>query len=243
MPMNLDVNVSAAQAALPADLRPRAVIFDCDGLLLDTERLWTLSERAVVEGRGGRWTMEFKRRLLGRAVPEAAEVIAAEVGAPAAATAIEQALEAGFLDALAEHGCDARPGAPELARALHCAGVPLAVASNSRRHLVVEAVSSAGLDDVFEVIVSAGDDYGERPLEPKPAPDVYREACARLGVDPVTAIALEDSQTGIEAARSAGLRVIGVPSLPGQTLEAEVVVPSLAALTLVGAPRDPSRID
>lgn len=215
-------------------------VFDCDGLLLETESRWTLGERAAVEAWGGAWTAGFKQRLLGRAVPEAAAVIAAEVGAPPAAVPqIAAALDQGFSDALREHGCDAMPGAIELVRGLRHAGVPVAVASNTRRGQVEEALLAAGLRDAFDVVVSVGDDGDDnRPIAPKPAPEVYLRACALLGVAPAETIALEDSPTGVAAARRAGLRVVGVPSLPEQALDADVVVPSLATLSFDAATRE-----
>jgi HAD superfamily hydrolase (TIGR01509 family) len=213
--------------------RPAAVVFDCDGLLLDTESRWTLGERAALEAWGGVWVPSFKQRLLGRPLPEAAAVIAAEAGAPPAEVPrIAAALEAAFLDALREYGCEAMPGAAELARALRRGGVPIALASNSRQGQVRAALEAAGLAEVFDVVVCVGDDDGGREIPPKPAPEVYLRACALLDVPPADAVALEDSQTGVDAGRRAGLRVIGVPSLPGQTLEADVVVPSLAAVSV-----------
>lgn len=213
-----------------------AVVFDCDGLLLETESRWAIAERAAVERWGGRWGPDVKEQLLGCAVPEAGRVIARLVGAPeAAAPEIAAALDEGFSRALAEHGCTPMPGAAELARGLRDAGVPIAVASNTRKGQVEEALAAGGLIDVFDVVVSAGDSEGDaRVLEPKPAPDVYMQACGLLGVEASEALALEDSQTGIDAARAAGMRVIGVPSLPGQTLDADAVVSSLATLS----PRD-----
>jgi HAD superfamily hydrolase (TIGR01509 family) len=213
--------------------RPDGVVFDCDGLLLDTESRWTISERGVVQAWGGVMRPDLKQRLLGRALPDAAKVIAEEVGASADAIPdIAVALDEGFSAALAVHGCVAMPGAVELAGALRRAGIPIALASNTRRAHVELALAAAGLADVFEVIVSAGDACGGRPLPPKPAPDIYLRACALLQVDPADAIALEDSPTGVQAGRQAGLRVIGVPSLEEHVLEADAVIPSLAALSL-----------
>src|SRR4051794_19543028 len=96
-----------------------AVIFDCDGLLLDTESRWTMAERATVERWGGTWTPDFKEQLLGVAVPEAGERIARYVGAPIAeAPLIAEALDRGFEDALEAHSCHARDGVADLIEAL-----------------------------------------------------------------------------------------------------------------------------
>jgi HAD superfamily hydrolase (TIGR01509 family) len=102
---------------------------------------------------------------------------------------------------------DARPGAVELvARLRELGGVALGLASNSPRYLVDDALRTAGLADAFDAIVTSDD--VERA---KPAPDIYLLACERLGVKPADAVALEDSASGIAAARAAGLAVIGVP--------------------------------
>jgi HAD superfamily hydrolase (TIGR01509 family) len=216
------------------------VVFDCDGLLLETESRWTIAERAVVEEWGGDWTTDLKRRLLGRAVTEAAGVIAAEVGAaPESAREIVAALDAGFSAALRTHGCKAMPGAATLVDALRRAEVPTAVASNTRRAQLQEALLLAGLADAFEATVSAGDEVdGGYVLQPKPAPDVYLHACALLSLAPARTLALEDSPTGVAAARGAGLRVLGVPSLQDQKLDADAIVPSLASLTIDDATRE-----
>jgi HAD superfamily hydrolase (TIGR01509 family) len=204
-----------------------AVVFDCDGLLLDTESRWTIAEQATVERWGGTWDPEFKRQLLGVAVPQAGERIAAYVGvALTEAPAIARALDDNFATALEEHGCHPRDGVAELVDALVCAGIPIAVASNSSHELVVAALRHSGLPARFSAVVCAG---GE--LAPKPAPDVYLAACRALDVQPSAAVALEDSQTGIDAGRAAGLLVMGVPSLPGERLDADAVV---ATLALVG---------
>jgi HAD superfamily hydrolase (TIGR01509 family) len=116
------------------------------------------------------------------------------------------------------------PGARELLAALRERGVPLGLATNSGREFATRALRSAGLHDVFDAIVSAQD--VERP---KPAPDVYLEAAARLGVAPADCVALEDSETGVAAARAAGMTVVGVPSFPAIDLSAaDLVADSLA---------------
>jgi HAD superfamily hydrolase (TIGR01509 family) len=203
-----------------------AVVFDCDGLLLETESRWTMAERATVERWGGTWSTDLKRRFLGLSVRDAATRMALELGAPPEdAPAISRALEEGFERALAEHGCDAMDGVPELLAALREAGVPVAVASNTRHELVRVAIAHSGLDTRFAAIVCAGNGNA-----PKPAPDVYLAACSELSVRPAGALALEDSQTGVEAARAAGMRVLGVPSPGAGALDADIVLESLAGV-------------
>jgi HAD superfamily hydrolase (TIGR01509 family) len=205
----------------------QAVIFDCDGLLLETESRWTMAEKAVVERWGSTWRPELKTDLLGLAVPEAAERLTGMIGVPLAdAGAIAGELNHGFADALVEHGCEPCDGVAALVTSLADEGVAIAVASNSARHLVLAAIEHSGLPDRFSAVVCA-----DERTPAKPEPDVYLAACTALGVDPSRAVALEDSQTGITAARAAGIRVIGVPSIPGAPLEADLVVPTLAGIT------------
>jgi HAD superfamily hydrolase (TIGR01509 family) len=115
------------------------------------------------------------------------------------------------------------PGAVELVLALRGCDVPVAVASNTPGVLVRGALAAAGVAELFEVVVTA-----DEVAEPKPSPDVYLRACELLAASPTASIGLEDSPTGVAAARAAGLYVIGVPSFPGVLLdEADLVAASL----------------
>jgi HAD superfamily hydrolase (TIGR01509 family) len=118
-----------------------------------------------------------------------------------------------------------RPGATELLCAL-CGRVPLAVASNTPKELVVRALEAAGLKGDFDVVITADD-----VESPKPAPDIYLAVCRWMGVEPSATVALEDSAPGIEAARQAGITVVAVPQWPDvDTSAADDVVPSLRDL-------------
>jgi HAD superfamily hydrolase (TIGR01509 family) len=120
-------------------------------------------------------------------------------------------------------GVLAMPGAREIAQTLRRRGIPIAVASNSSRDFIDAVLGSAGLLDLFEVIVSADDVENG-----KPAPDVYLTACARLRAEPERSVAFEDSRTGAAAALAAKMFVIGVPSVPGTALDAHAIYDSLA---------------
>jgi len=121
---------------------------------------------------------------------------------------------------------DARPGARELVTELRRLGVPLALASNSPRFLVDDALATAGLADAFGIIVTSDD-----VEHPKPAPDIYLLACERLGVPPSHALALEDSASGVTAAKAAGLDCIAVPMFAETDVSAaDRVVDSLERL-------------
>ena len=112
----------------------------------------------------------------------------------------------------------------------------LAVASNAPRAVLEAAIAGAGVRDRFEAAVSADD-----VPRPKPAPDIYLEACRRLGADPAASVALEDTATGLAAARAAGMRTIGVPSVSTAHLEADLVAGSLvdpAVLAALGLGED-----
>jgi HAD superfamily hydrolase (TIGR01509 family) len=200
---------------------PQAVIFDNDGLLLDTEDTWTRAEEALFARRGRVFTIEHKRSLLGSAGADAARKLEAMLEKPGEGGRLMDELQ-GLVMEEALGGVTPRPGALELVERLREAGVPIAVASNSRREFVERVLGSAGLlDGRFQAVVSA-----EEVAHPKPAPDVYLEAARRLGADPTSCTALEDSPTGVAAAITAGMKVIGVPyfpdaELPGCDLQAK----------------------
>ncbi len=192
---------------------PQAVIFDNDGLLLDTEDAWTRAEETLFARRGRLFTLDHKRTLIGSARKAAAEKLEAMLDqAGEGETLMEELHELVMVEALA--GVAPRPGALDLLERLRDAGVPIAVASNSQRAFVERTLRSAGLlDGRFQTVVSAED-----VEQPKPAPDIYLEACRRLGARPSECAALEDSPPGVAAAVAAGMYVIGVPYFTGALL-------------------------
>jgi HAD superfamily hydrolase (TIGR01509 family) len=193
---------------------PDAVIFDNDGLLLDTESVWTRAEEDLFERRGAAFTPADKRKLVGTSAEVAGGVLEERLGEPGRAAALIEELNA-LVVAELEHGVEAMIGARELLRSLRLRGTPIGLVSNSPLAFVVRSLQLVGFEDHFDVVLSA-----HEVAAPKPAPDPYLEACRRLGVEPGPAVvALEDSPTGVAAARAAGLTVIGVPSIEGVTLE------------------------
>ena len=200
------------------------VVFDCDGVLLDTEEAWTRSETDLFARYGRTYGTAEKLALIGTSLAEAGARMEPMLGQPGRA----EELLAELLELTeVEFSRGVRPmrGALELVNELRAAERPIAVASNSFRKLVDLALQGAGIADRF-VAVLAGDEVAS----PKPAPDLYLEACRRLGVEPDTAVAIEDSPTGVASARDAGLYVIGVPYLPEIELpDADLVVESLEA--------------
>jgi HAD superfamily hydrolase (TIGR01509 family) len=200
---------------------PAAVLFDNDGLLLDTEVLWTRAEVVLFERFGRTFTIEHKRELIGTSGPVSEAIIERQLGAPGRGAELMAELHELVMEE-ALHGVDPMPGAVELLDALD--GRPVGVASNSPRMFVERTLHAAGLYDRFGCVLSADD--VERP---KPAPDLYVQLARALGADPADCVALEDSATGVAAARAAGAFVIGVPSLEGIVLaEADLVAESLA---------------
>ena len=204
----------------------QAVVFDNDGLLLDTEEAWSRAEITLFERHGSVFTEEHKRSLIGSARVTAAAKLEQMLDLPGRGEELMDELHDLVMEeALA--GVSPRPGALELMEALARTGVPLAVASNSTRPFVERVLGGAGLlDGRFLTVVTADD-----VAEPKPAPDLYLAACAALGADPGSSAALEDSPPGVASAAAAGMFVIAVPYFPGT----EIPGASLTAGSLADA--------
>lgn len=192
----------------------RAVIFDLDGLLLDTETLWHRAESELFRQHGQEFTREDQLAVMGTGIEFSGRYYARRLGEPPSRGGALVDEMHGYMLAELEREVLARPGAAELVERLR-GQVPLGLASNSARHLVDVALKTAALVDAFDAVVTAED-----VEHPKPAPDIYLEACARLGVRPTDAVALEDSAPGIAAAKAAGLACIAVP----QFVETDVSV-------------------
>lgn len=203
---------------------PDAVVFDNDGLLLDTESVWTRAEQDLFERRGTEFTPADKRELVGTSAEIAGAVLERRLGEPGRATELIEELNE-LVVAELEHGVEAMLGARELLETLKGRGTPIGLVSNSPLIFVRRSLEIVGLHEIFDVVLSA-----HEVAAPKPAPDPYLEACNRLGVQPGPAVvALEDSPTGVAAARAAGLTVIGIPSIEGVLLdEAHHIAESLA---------------
>jgi HAD superfamily hydrolase (TIGR01509 family) len=191
-------------------VRPDAVVFDNDGLLLDTESVWSRAEADLFERYGA-----LLERWLGQ-----------EGRAPELIEELNVLVVAGL-----EHGVEAMIGARDLLERLKAQGTPIGLVSNSPLIFVSRSLESVGFDSIFDVVISA-----HEVARPKPAPDPYLEACGQLGVEAGPGvIALEDSPTGVAAARAAGLTVIGVPSLDGvELVEAHHIAESLLDSVVTG---------
>ena len=202
---------------------PAAIVFDNDGLLLDTEEAWTRAETALFARHGATFTDEHKRDLIGSSHLVAAGKLEAMLGLPGRGHELmDELFERVMQEAL--HDVEPRPGAVALVDALLAEGIPVAVASNSARAFLDRVLRTAGIAERFAITVA-----GDEVAHPKPAPDIYLEACRLLGADPAASVGLEDSPTGAAAAKAAGLTVIGVPYLPDMEIpDADVVAGSLA---------------
>ena len=212
---------------MPLTGRYRAVIFDMDGLLLDTETLWHDSEVELFGRRGIDFTRQDQLQVIGTSFDITARYFAERLGRPPeeGAALVEEMVA--LMHERVGRQVEARPGAVELVDRLRAVdGIRLGLASNSPRYLVDDALATSGLADAFDAIVTADD--VERA---KPAPDIYRLVCARLGVSPSEALALEDSASGVAAAKAAGLTCIAVPLFAETDVSAaDAVVDSLEDL-------------
>jgi HAD superfamily hydrolase (TIGR01509 family) len=212
----------------PLNVRFDAVVFDNDGLLLETEGAWTLAEQRLFARFGRTFTIEHKRAILGKAGPLAEQALAELLERPDEGPALFRELQGLALEEISR-SAEPRPGAIELIERLRREGMPLGLASNSSRSFVDRALASAGVAKTLFAVTIAGDEVAHQ----KPAPDMYLAICEALGSEPVRTAVLEDSPTGVAAARAAGCFVIGIPSVEGVVLDgATVTVPSLALAPL-----------
>jgi len=184
--------------------RTAAVIFDLDGVLIDSEPVWEEVRRDYVASHHGRWQPDSQDRLMGMSTPEWATYLSGELGVERPPEAVADEV----VDLVGERYGERPPLLPGAVAAVRRLGArwPLALASSSPPRLIDLVLSLAGLDGLFEVRIST-----EQVGRGKPAPDVYLEAAARLGVPPAACVAVEDSSNGVRSAAAAGMRVIAVP--------------------------------
>jgi HAD superfamily hydrolase (TIGR01509 family) len=207
-----------------------AVVFDMDGVLVDTEHLWDEVREALTEEWGGRYTPEAQEAMMGMSSHEWSRYLHENVGLREPPEVINEEVVRRML-ARYESDLPVVPGAVDAVRRLADAGCRLAVASSSNRPLIDAVLQRLGLTAAFAVTVSS-----EEVARGKPAPDVYVEAAARLGARPSRSVAVEDSASGIRSAHAAGLHVVAYPNRhyppPPEALGlADVVLDTLDELT------------
>lgn len=193
----------------PAGRRAAAVLFDLDGLLVDSEPLWTVAEEELAARLGGVWVTELKAAVVGTRMDVSVPTILRYYGAeptPLLVADTERWLLARMCELFAER-LALRPGAGELLAALAGLGVPLALVSSSYR-VLVDAALARFPGDPFATTLA-----GDEVARGKPHPEPYLTACARLGVHPAATVVLEDSPAGVAAGEAAGCRVVAVPSV------------------------------
>jgi len=206
-----------------------AVVFDLDGVLIDSEPVWEEVRRGLVAERGGHWAPDAQRRLMGMSTPEWARYLSEDLGVglpqdKVAATVIDR-MAARYREHL-----PLMPGAVEAVRRL-AARWPLGLASSAPAVLIETVLETAGLRPSFQVTMST-----EQVPHGKPAPDIYLAVASRLGREPSRCAAVEDSSNGLRSAAAAGMHVIAIPHPryppdPDALARADLVLSSLAELT------------
>jgi HAD superfamily hydrolase (TIGR01509 family) len=206
----------------------QAVVFDLDGVIVDSEQVWDEVRELYVRETGGTYSDQSARDMMGMSSPEWSRYMAEELRVPGTPGEINAAIVERMLARYGE-APPLLPGAVEAVRRIG-ASLPLAIASSSNRELIDVVLRASGLAADFRATVSS-----EEVPRGKPWPDVYLEAARRLGVDPARCGAVEDSHNGIRSAKAAGMRVVAVPNAhyppDDEALGlADVVVPSIDEL-------------
>ncbi|WP_433471912.1 HAD family hydrolase [Spirillospora sp. CA-142024] len=208
---------------------PQAVLFDMDGLLIDSERVWLEVESEVMAWLGGEWSTAHQERLVGGSLYVAVDYMLELTGADAPREEVGRRM----LDGMAERLSTCvpmMPGAKDLLAEVRAAGVAAALVSSSHRRLIEPVLDAVGREH-FALSVA-----GDEVTRTKPDPEPYLTAAARLGADPARCVVLEDSPNGVAAAEAAGCVTVAVPGVlpippaPGRTVVASLREVNLAML-------------
>jgi len=204
------------------------VVFDLDGVLVDSEQVWDAVREELARERGGEWHPGAQRDMMGMSSPEWSRYMHDRIGLAEPPEEINRIVVERMLERY-QAGPPWIPGALEAVRDL-AASFTLGLASSSNRELIDAVLEAGGITELFRATVSS-----EEVARGKPAPDVYVEAARRLGAEPTRCVAIEDSHNGIRAAKAAGMTCIAIPNAhfpPGDAVEeADLVLASIAELT------------
>jgi HAD superfamily hydrolase (TIGR01509 family) len=184
---------------------PEAVLFDQDGVLIDSEGAWDAARQAIVTENGGQWKAEATRAVMGMSAPEWSRYVRDELKVDLEPEEISRLVVERLLDGYSR-GLPLLPGAVDAVRRI-AARWPVGLASSANREVIDAVLAASGLAGVFGATVS-----GEEVAHGKPAPDIYVEAARRLGVDPARSAAVEDSTNGLRSAAAAGMLVVALPN-------------------------------
>jgi HAD superfamily hydrolase (TIGR01509 family) len=208
----------------------KAVVFDLDGVLIDSEPVWEQVRRGLVAERGGHWSPDAQRRIMGMSTPEWARYLSEDLGVGLPPDQVA----AMVVDRMAARYAEHVPLMDGAVDAVHriAARWPLGVASSAPAVLIQTVLKAADLRSCFSVVMST-----EQVAHGKPAPDIYLAVAAELGVPPGDCAAVEDSSNGLRSAAAAGLRVVAIPQPqyppdPDALAQTSLVLPGLAALTV-----------
>lgn len=207
-----------------------AVVFDLDGVLIDSEPVWELVRRQFVADHGGLWPPDAQSRLMGMSTSEWSRYLSADLGVGLPPERVAEQV----IDQMAARYREHLPLMPGAVAAVKRLGArwPLGLGSSAPATLIQSVLVTAGLRDQLAVVMST-----EQVPSGKPAPDIYLAVAARLGVPPAECAAIEDSTNGLRSAAAAGLAVIAVPHPkyppdPAALAQARLVLAGLAGLTV-----------
>ena len=207
----------------------QAVLFDMDGLLVDTEPLWFEVERTIMSELGGEWTEQDQRALIGGSLYRSVDYLLARATRQASREQVAGWLTEGMAELLADREVEAMPGALELLAEVRTAGIPTALVTSSERVIVEAVLASLARHDITFPVTVCGQDVRHT----KPHPEPYLLAAKLLGAEPRFCVALEDSPNGVAAAEAAGCVTVAVPGLaPIGARQGRLVAASLAHLDL-----------
>ena len=208
----------------------KAVIFDMDGLLIDSEVIWDIARQEFAQTHGKVWTPDDHRQVMGRKTHDWAQIMQTRLGVPLSVDEIIADMKARML-AHYDVRLPLLPGTMEAVK-LAATRYKTALASGSPTPLIDRVIKLTGLDQIFNAVV-----YGDDIANGKPAPDIYLETARRLGLPPAECVGVEDSASGVRAIKAAGMFAIAVPNpeypLPQEVMQlADRVLPSLEAFSV-----------